>query len=91
MASPLDISGKDPWGRQKQARTGKQIHQRDFACVAASRKFASLTTGCGLPVTMTGVPLQTAHMLIQLEHQQHAIVCASSALSSKFFVRPYFV
>jgi hypothetical protein len=33
---------------------------------------------------MTGVPLQTHAHADANEHQQHAIVCASSALSSKF-------
>ncbi len=35
---------------------------------------------------MTGVPLQTAHTLTQNQHQQHAIVCASLALSSNFLL-----
>lgn len=33
---------------------------------------------------MAGVPLQTEHKLMHVEHQQHAIVCATRALSSNF-------
>lgn len=80
----LRFPDKIDGGRQnKRAPVNNSPNQTLSASPLLGRSL-SLTTGCGLPVTITGVPLQTAHTLMQLEHQQHAIVCASSALSSNF-------
>ncbi len=43
-------------------------------------------SGCGHPAPMAEVPLQTEHSVEAVEHQQHAIVCASTLLSSNFFL-----
>jgi hypothetical protein len=71
-------------GRRTFARTAKLFHKPDIVCVAASRKSLIALTGCDHPVTLTEVPLQTAHLLMHGLHQQHAIVRAMPALSSNF-------
>jgi hypothetical protein len=50
------------------------VHQN---CHCLRRRFSVASfvpsAGCGLPVTTTGVPLQTSHKSMHA-HQQHAIV-----------------
>jgi len=74
MNSGLDSGHHRPMNWRRTARTAKQSTEIVIVCVAASRQWAYCSSGCGLPITTTGVPLQTPQWSMCLSHQPHAIV-----------------